>query len=104
IRLVNGINDREGRVEVLYGGQWGTICSDGWDVLDAAVVCRMHGYMAVKGTSQTPTDYGAGSGSIFLRGVQCDGNEPTLSACQLQGWNITECNHNEDAAVICLGE
>ena len=33
-----------GRVEILYQGQWGTICMDGFDVGDGAVICRMLGY------------------------------------------------------------
>ena len=28
------------RVEVLYGGRWGTVCSVQWSVLDGEVVCR----------------------------------------------------------------
>ena len=37
--LVNGETETEGRVEVCFGGIWGTICSDNWSKKDADVVC-----------------------------------------------------------------
>ena len=39
-RITNG---QEGRVEVCYNGQWGTICEDLWNYYDAEVACRQLG-------------------------------------------------------------
>ena len=44
VRLVNGSNQYEGRVEVCINDQWGTVCDEGWDGAEATVVCRTMGY------------------------------------------------------------
>ena len=44
LRLAGGTVANEGRVEVCYQNQWGTVCRDGWSTTDARVACRQLGY------------------------------------------------------------
>ena len=44
IRLVDGSNELEGRVEVCVDGAWGTVCSDLWGSEEASIACRQLGF------------------------------------------------------------
>lgn len=101
--LVNGSNPCAGRVEVHQNGQWGTVCDWGWDIADAAVVCRELGC----GTAVTATfnaHFGAGSGSVSMAFVNCSGSETALKHCSSQNVIAWYCNHSEDAGVVCSGK
>lgn len=43
IRLMDGYDESEGRVEVLIDNQWGTVCDDNWGQNEATIVCRSLG-------------------------------------------------------------
>ncbi|XP_051543860.1 deleted in malignant brain tumors 1 protein-like [Myxocyprinus asiaticus] len=99
-KMVNGFSSCSGRVEVLYNGQWGTVCDNGWDLSDAAVVCRELGCGDVI-EAKTGAYFGQGSGSIWMTDVNCVGNEFALGSCESRKWGVNDCDHSKDAGVIC---
>ncbi|XP_046947158.1 neurotrypsin [Lynx rufus] len=100
IRLMDGENKKEGRVEVFINGQWGTICDDGWTDKDATVICRQLGYKG-PARARTMAYFGEGKGPIHVDNVKCTGNERSLADCIKQDIGRHNCRHSEDAGVIC---
>ena len=43
MRLADGANEYEGRVEIYYNNEWGTVCDDHWTITEAMIVCRTLG-------------------------------------------------------------
>ena len=101
--MVGGSSYYNGRVEVYYNGEWGTVCDDGWDNTDASVVCRQLGLRY--GSAYESAYFGEGSGSILLDNVTCAGSESTLASCGHLGVGIIRsCSHSEDAGVFCSSQ
>ena len=105
VRLAGGSHSGEGRVEVYFAGEWGTVCDLGWDINDAKVVCNMLGYpVAIHATSAY---FGEGSGPIWLTYLGCRGTESNIASCYISsryGWGQSHyCTggHSQDAGVVC---
>ncbi|XP_069120515.1 CD5 antigen-like [Argopecten irradians] len=101
VRLVDGPSPLEGRVEVLYNGTWGTVCDDSWDDDDAKVVCTMLGQSSAVAVHMSKARYGSGVGPIWLDETQCTGQETNLGQCTMEPYGRGDCDHSEDAGVIC---
>ena len=47
VRLAGGLSSNQGRVEICYNNQWGTVCDNSFTNIDARVVCRQLGFPAL---------------------------------------------------------
>uniref|UniRef100_A0A3B5MIC8 SRCR domain-containing protein n=1 Tax=Xiphophorus couchianus TaxID=32473 RepID=A0A3B5MIC8_9TELE len=86
-----------GRVEIFNNGSWGTVCNNSWDINEARVICRQLGC----GTSLSVLHFGEGIGEI--NEVTCTGSERYLPECSYSRDGAQNCNHSQDAGVICSG-
>lgn len=61
----------EGRVEIFYNGEWGTICDDDFTLTNAHVLCRHLGFVEALSWSHS-AKYGAGTGWCNSLCFTCD--------------------------------
>ncbi|XP_032750931.1 scavenger receptor cysteine-rich domain-containing protein SCART1-like [Rattus rattus] len=100
-RLLGGTHPCEGRLEVLRGLTWGTVCRDDLDMPMAHVVCRELGCgTAVSILESSP--FGYGSGPVWTEAFHCAGNESLLFHCLREPGH--QCGHDQVAALTCSGE
>uniref|UniRef100_A0A3B4GRE2 Lysyl oxidase homolog n=1 Tax=Pundamilia nyererei TaxID=303518 RepID=A0A3B4GRE2_9CICH len=93
----------EGRIELFYKGEWGTICDDDFTIANAHVLCHHLGFVSATGWTHS-AKYGKGQGKIWLDNVQCHGGEKSIEFCKSRGWGNSDCTHDEDAGVVCKDE
>ena len=90
-------------MEVFYRGEWGTVCDDFWGLTPAGVVCRELGYSEAV-SAVCCAKFGRGTGPIWLDNILCRGDESRLDSCYHIGLGLHNCDHGEDAGVICQRE
>lgn len=83
---------------------WGTICDKDWTLTDAGVICRQLDFRWAE-AAVPMAGFSAGTGPIFLKGVDCTGSEGSLLNCEHDGWkrhDVNEsCDHSMDVGVVC---
>ncbi|KAI4890605.1 hypothetical protein NFI96_008506 [Prochilodus magdalenae] len=101
VRLADG-SHCSGRVEVLHGESWYTVCDADFDQQDAKVVCREVGCglpVEVLGRAA----YGRGEGQVWSEELQCRGNESQIHSCPTSPSLKHNCSHDNDVGVVCAG-
>ena len=78
------------------------MCDDDWGLNDAVVVCRQVGCGDAVSV-HLEAHFGRGSGKIWMDNVGCSGAEESLAECSHPGFGKHNCNHDEDAGVVCSG-
>ena len=94
VRLVGSDSQSEGRIELLYKGQWWTVCGNFGDI-EGNVVCGQLGYAeAIRSGSRYKFTTAISRSSVS---ILCHGGEKTLLACSIS--ETSSCNY--PVAVIC---
>ncbi|KAI4872554.1 hypothetical protein NFI96_003103 [Prochilodus magdalenae] len=102
VRLVGGPHLCSGRVEVLHGETWHTVCDADFDQQDAEVVCRELGCglpVEVLGGAV----FGRGEGQVWSEELQCRGNESQIHSCPTSPSPKHNCSHDSDVGLVCAG-
>ncbi|KAI4879576.1 hypothetical protein NFI96_032119 [Prochilodus magdalenae] len=101
-RLIDGPHLCSGRVEVLHGETWWTVCNTDFDQQDAEVVCRELGCgppVEVLGGAA----FGRGEGQVWSEELQCRGNESQIYSCPTSPSLKHNCSHDSDVGLVCGG-
>ncbi|XP_037768274.1 antigen WC1.1 isoform X3 [Chelonia mydas] len=101
-RLTNGSTACSGRVELLHGGAWGTLCDSQWDLQAAHALCQQLdcGFALSMPAGQL---FGTGDGPVWNGTFGCERNESRLRDCPVTALGTTECPPGSEASVVCSG-
>ncbi|XP_049334545.1 scavenger receptor cysteine-rich type 1 protein M130-like isoform X5 [Astyanax mexicanus] len=102
VRLVGG-SHCSGRVEVLHGESWVTVCDADFNQQDGEVVCRELGcgsLVEVLGAAA----FGRVEGQVWSEELQCRGNESQIHFCPKSSSLKHNCSHDNDVGLACSGD
>ena len=104
-------------MEVCTNQVWGCVCSTGFDVTDAYVVCRelelgisgihvtiitvLNIFSKLEPTVFINSNFGDGNEAIVYSDVQCGGYEGSLSDCVKQHYGSFHCSRSKIVGIVC---
>ncbi|XP_043092910.1 scavenger receptor cysteine-rich type 1 protein M130-like [Puntigrus tetrazona] len=101
-RLADGPHLCSGRLEVLRGNTWMSVCESVFDQQDAEVVCRELDCGApVQVLREAAFD--KGDTQMWTREIQCRGNESTIRRCPSSTLENMNCTHDNHVGMIFSG-
>ncbi|XP_021368579.1 deleted in malignant brain tumors 1 protein-like [Mizuhopecten yessoensis] len=101
-------NADHGYVKVSHFHQYGYICSEGFDDVDATVICKMRGHLY--GTAYRHHTQTEKLGNIhknnfrWLSNLNCSSTANTLDDCDLKWGETCKCDYRTVAGVFCLSQ
>ncbi|KAL1275633.1 hypothetical protein QQF64_035256 [Cirrhinus molitorella] len=101
-RIVNGPHLCSGRLELIHGNTWRTVCDAVFDQQDAEVVCReldCGAPVQVLGAAA----FGKGYTQIWTQEIQCRGNESYIQQCPSSDSHNIKCTHDNVVGLTCSG-
>lgn len=99
VKLSTGVGreTKHGDVLLYHGGQWRSVCSDGFTKTSARVVCKELGFADGDTKCCSSGDYLAGIPQLQTDQVICTGDETMVSDCLVEG----TCKSQRNANVVC---
>ena len=102
VRLVDGAQENEGRVEIYHHNEWRSVCGVGWNIIAANIVCRELGFLSATNAVQG-SRFGSGLEPVWLSNIHCNGDEKSLTLCAHGNWGIDDCPDGSRAGIMSCG-
>ena len=81
---------------VKYKDQWGTVCDDDFELVDAQSACHTLGF-----SGGSYSSHRGPSGPTWMDNVNCASSTTNFLTCSHRGWGTENCEHYEDVLLTC---
>uniref|UniRef100_A0A8C4THF4 SRCR domain-containing protein n=1 Tax=Erpetoichthys calabaricus TaxID=27687 RepID=A0A8C4THF4_ERPCA len=99
-RLVGGSSSCSGRLEMLDGYSWKSICEANFNQMAAEVVCRELDCGVPK--KYQGGMFGQGSGTVWEKKIQCRESEKKIFDCSSPNSAAGRCTKRNDVGLVCV--